>query len=76
MRGAVTVGRYRGYPYQRSPSRYVFPHDKENPVLWFAFTPDRSDVVGWYDTRREMERDLDRLAARTLTPSTTEDDDA
>jgi len=56
-----TVGRYRGHPYRHVRVRVVFPHAETNPLLWVAYTPDRSDVLGWYDTRRAMEADIDAM---------------
>lgn len=61
-RAARTVGRYRGFPIQRSPLRDVLPTAELNPWLWFAFEPDRSDlVVCGVLTRRNLEAALDSL---------------
>lgn len=50
-----TVGQYRGFPIQLSPLRDVMPHAETNPWLWFAFTPDKSDlVVAGVETQREL----------------------
>jgi hypothetical protein len=56
-----TVGRYRGHWFEHVHVRVVFPTAETNPLLWVVFRPDRSDVLGWYDTRRAMEADIDAI---------------
>lgn len=58
-----TVGRYRGCRFARCRVRVVFPHAEKNPLLWVAWTPDRTDVICWVDTKREMEAAVDEWLA-------------
>jgi hypothetical protein len=56
-----TVGRYRGYSFTHCRIRVFLAGAETNPLLWITHTPDRSDVLGWYDTRRAMEADIDAM---------------
>jgi hypothetical protein len=57
-----TVGRYRGHPYALCRMSEALPlsSGRWDPSRWFAWTPDRSDlVVAGVRTRKAMERHID-----------------
>ncbi len=56
MTRGFTMGRYRGWRYERRPLMDYFPYyeGRGNPLVWFAWEPDGEMIICGLATKRQM----------------------